>query len=476
MSGPAVSSGGASPARPRPPLRVAIATVGTRGDVQPYVALALALRRRGHSVVVATEARMEAFVRGFGGGLEWRCIEGDSAGLLFQPEAQRALAESNMWRLIALTSAWEKKFDKAVVLRSYEAALAGADVVVGAGLTMTPSMCVAERIGAAWVPMLLGPTLPTSEFPLFLLAGLACGCRCLHKWTYHVAFRALWDQERPLVNKWRAESLRLAPIAGSLGVVGAVKRLAPPVLIACSRLFCGPARRVPGDYPPNALVGGFVFAPTVEESGEAVDPALAAFLARAASDGAPVVYLGFGSMPAADPKRLLKLAADVCALLRCRAVIVAGWSGAADAAAADATGGGGGSGGDGALLVVKAAPHDWLFPRMRCIVHHAGVGTTAAALLAGVPQVPCPFMLDQPHNAKIVVALGAAPSFVPYSVKLRAAELASAMARAMDPAQPFAAAAARCGAEIRAESAGALDRYAALVEGATPQWGRLLDA
>ena len=59
----AASSGGASPAQPRPPLRVAIATVGTRGDVQPYVALALALRRRGHSVVVATEARMEAFVR-----------------------------------------------------------------------------------------------------------------------------------------------------------------------------------------------------------------------------------------------------------------------------------------------------------------------------------------------------------------------------------------------------------------------------
>ena len=254
-----------------------------------------------------------------------------------------------------------------------------------------------------------------------------------------------------------------------MGVVGAVERLAPPVLIACSRLFCGPARRVPGDYPPNALVGGFVFAPTVEESGEAVDPALAAFLERAASDGAPVVYLGFGSMPAADPKRLLTLATDVCALLRCRAVIVAGWSGAADAAAADATGG------DGALLVVKAAPHGWLFPRVRCIVHHAGIGTTAAALLAGVPQVPCPFMLDQPHNAKIAVALGAAPSFVPYSAKLRAAELASAMAKAMDPAQPFAAAAARCGAEIRAESAGARDRYAALVEGATPQWSRLLD-
>ena len=469
----APSLGAAAAAQPRPPLRVAIATVGTRGDVQPYVALALALQRRGHHVVVATEARMEAFVRGFGGGIEWRCIEGDSAGLLFQPEAQKALAESNMWRLIALTTDWDKKFDKASVLRSYEAALAGADVVVGAGLTMTPSMCVAERLGAAWVPMLLGPTMPTGEFPLFLLAGLACGCRCLNKWTYSVAFKALWNQERPLVNKWRAESLRLAPIKEAMGIVGIVERVAPPILIACSRLFCGPARRVPGDYPPNALVSGFVFVPTVEQSGEAIEPALTAFLARAASDGKPVVYLGFGSMPSADPARLQRLAADVCAQLHCRAVIVAGWSRVADASAPAAATAGGAEGDGGALLIVKSAPHDWLFPRVRCIVHHAGVGTTAAALLSGVPQVPCPFMLDQPHNAKIIVGLGAAPCAVPYSATLRSASLASAIGRAMDPTQPFAAAAARIGAEVRAESAGALETYATAVEGAKAQWARI---
>jgi sterol 3beta-glucosyltransferase len=423
------------------------------------VALALALQRRGHRVTFATEARMEGFVRSF--GLDWRCIEGDSAGLLFQPEAQKALAESNMWRLISLTTEWDKKFDKSSVLRSYEAALAGADVVVGAGLTMTPSMCVAERLGAAWVPMLLGPTMPTSEFPLFLLAGLACGCRCLNKWTYDVAFKALWAQERPLVNKWRVDHLRLPPIEGPSGVVGVVARIEPPVLIACSRLLCGPRRAVPGDYTTNVQVSGFVFVPTVEESGEAVEPALVAFLARAAADGVPAVYLGFGSMPSAEPAKLLRLAVDVCALLRVRAVVVAGWSGAEA------------SGGTESVLVVRAAPHDWLLKRVKCIVHHAGVGTTAAALRAGVPQVPCPFMLDQPHNAKLVVSLGAAPAAVPYSATLSAATLAAAMERAMDPARPHVAAAARLGEEVRAESAGASDRLASAVEGATPLWGRL---
>jgi len=283
-----------------------------------------------------------------------------------------------------------------------------------------------------------------------------------------VAFNALWQQEKPLINKWRAESLRLAPIAGSMGIVGVVERIAPPVIIACSKLFCGPAGRVPGDYPSNVLVSGFAFVPTVEESGEAVDPALLSFLERAASDGKAVIYLGFGSMPSAEPARLLKLAADVCAQLHCRAVIVAGWSGADNASAA------GSEDASASLLVVKAAPHDFLFSRVRCIIHHAGIGTTAAALRSGVPQVPTPFMLDQPHNAKTVVALGAAPCAVPYSAKLRAATLADAISKAMDPARPYAAAAARLGTEIRAESADALERYASAVEGATPQWARLL--
>jgi len=445
----------AAPAtEPRQVLHVVIATVGTRGDTQPYVALGLRLQRRGHRVTMATEQRMEGFVRGF--GLEWRRIEGDSAGLLFEPDAQRALAEGSFMRLVALTSAWEKRWKKADVLRSYESALEGADVVVGAGLTMTPSFCVAERLGAAWVPMVLGPTLRTSDFPLMFLKFLACGCRCLNAWTYDVAFKALWDQERPHVNEWRVSSLGLAPMTHRLGIAGEIARggASLPIIVACSPLACGPCRERPADYPHGALVGGFAFVPTVEESGRAIDPALVAFLARAEADKAPVVYLGFGSMPAATPARLIGLAVDVCARLRVRAVVVAGWSGA-DAAAAQ---------GNEALCIVPDAPHDWLFPRVRCIVHHAGIGTTAAALRAGVPQVPAPFMLDQPHNAQLAVDLGAAPAAVPYSAKISAAALAAAIAHAMDPAKPYVAAAARLGERIRAESAGALDAYAELVE------------
>ena len=439
-------------------LHVIIATVGTRGDTQPYVALGLALQKRGHAVTLATEARMEAFVRSF--GLDWRRIEGDSAGLLFEPDAQRALADGSIFRLIRLTSAWEKKLDKAAVLRSYEAALAGADVIVAAGLTMTPCLCLAEHLRVPFIPLLLGPTLRTKAFPLWALSGITLGLRFLNAWTYDVAFKALWAAEKGHVNPWR-QSLSLAPLLTKRGVVDVIDQLQPPILIAASRLCCGPGRAVPEDYPANAHVAGFLFVPTVEEGGEAPDPALEGFLAAAAEEGTDVIYLGFGSMPSAEPVALLRLAADVCGQLRCRAVVVAGWSGA-DAAAAAAS--------HPALLVLPAAPHDWLFPRVKCVVHHAGIGTTAAALRAGVPQVPCPFMLDQPHNARLCVALGAAPAVVPYSSRLRAAALAGAIAAAKDPAQPFAAAAAALAVEVRAESAGTMARFVDVIEAAQPRW------
>jgi UDP:flavonoid glycosyltransferase YjiC (YdhE family) len=71
------------------PARIVVAASGSRGDVQPYCAIALALRARGHHVVVATEQRMKGLVEEF--GLEFRVIEGDPTGLLWEPKAQEAL-------------------------------------------------------------------------------------------------------------------------------------------------------------------------------------------------------------------------------------------------------------------------------------------------------------------------------------------------------------------------------------------------
>jgi sterol 3beta-glucosyltransferase len=388
-------------------------------------------------------------------GLEFTRLHGDSTGLLYEPAAQKALQEGSFLALMRLTAEWDKKFDKAEVLASYQSALAGADVVVSGGLCMTQSWCVAEANRQAWVAMILGPTLPTSEFPIWPLKALACGCRCLNKWTYSLAFKGLWGQEKPFINPWREATLGMPPITNPQGIVGLIEARRPPILIACSNLLCGPQRRVPGDYPPNAVVRGFVFVPPADEG--SIPAALPAFLRDASK---PVIYLGFGSMPAADPAALVRMAVGVCVNAKCKAVVVAGWSQLENdecqtllAAHRED------------LLVVKAVPHDWLFPRVACAVHHCGVGTMAAALRAGVPQVPCPFMLDQPHNAQILVSLGVAPAVVPYNSRLSAATLAAAVAKVLRDGD-YRDAAEHWGRVVREESAHSLERYSELIESA----------
>jgi sterol 3beta-glucosyltransferase len=69
---------------------------------------------------------------------------------------------------------------------------------------------------------------------------------------------------------------------------------------------------------------------------------------------------------------------------------------------------------DDDVLVIGEAPHDWLFPKMAAVVHHAGAGTTAAGLRAGVPTVSVPMITDQPFWASRVTALGAGPKAVSY--------------------------------------------------------------
>lgn len=436
--------------------RITLVSVGSRGDVQPYVALGLALQARGHAVTIATEARLEPLVREF--GLAFAPLVGDSAGVLFEPAAQKALHEGSFLSFMRISAEWEKRWKKEDILASYITALAGAEVVVSGGLSLTPSLCAAERQGAAWMPMILGCTLPTREFPLFLLSFLTLGLSCLNKWTYRLAFDALWGQEKASIAPWRA-SLGLPPMPAG-GAAAAIAALRPPVLLACSSLVCGPRRALPEDYPPECVLGGFAFAPA--PAGAALAPELEAFLSGAEAAGKQVIYFGFGSMPAPNPAALHALALEVCGAVGARGVLLAGWSAALPAAAA-------GDQQAGALFCAASAPHDVLFPRCAALCHHAGIGTCAAALRAGVPQVPCPVMLDQPHNSKLMVALGVAPGVVPFA-SLSAARLGEQLRVVLggpqgDELRQRARAAA---AHVQRESAAGLERMCLAVEGAQP--------
>ncbi|KAH9165996.1 hypothetical protein AeNC1_018415, partial [Aphanomyces euteiches] len=318
---------------------------------------------RGHDVMIATEQRLESLVVDEF-KLPFRRIVGDICSGFFDPEHQRRLRAAKFFEALEIVSNWNSEFDPRAILNSYEAAVREADVVVSGVMSVTETYCLAEKYNVPWIPIFLGTVvLPTSAYPHWIFEDLMpsfLGC-CLNRMTYSIIFRKMWQKQQVYINPWRVEVLKLPPIKESMGLLGKLTdSKSITVYQACSLLLASPTRALPHDYPPGKVdYVGYLF-PSAESA--TVSPTLQAFLS--ASPDVPVIYIGFGSMPTLDPDQLFQLVVDLCRKANCRAVLVSGWSSLADMPSSDL------------VCVESSAPHAWLFPKMKCLIHHCGIGTT----------------------------------------------------------------------------------------------------
>ena len=357
-------------------MRVLLAPHGTRGDVEPMLALAHALAARAHDVAFVVPANFVAWIRAHG-------FRAESNGI--DVEAVLTAADANLqsmrWQLRHLSELTAQLF----------ASLAGysgdADLIVGAGIQLAASS-VAEQRDIPYASAVFCPcAVPSRAAP-----PPAVKTQTLPPWIN----RLLWDLAgpvtalalRPPINRGRAQlGLRpldnpLAQIAGDRILVAADRDLAP----------------LPADAPARAVATDAWVAQTTEPP---LDARLASFLSR----DPPPVYVGFGSMVAA---RAGALARDAVAAVRAvgRAVIVgSGWADLARHLEPDDE-----------VLVARALPHAIVFPRVAAVIHHGGAGTTTAAAAAGVPQVVLPHILDQFYWARRVAQLGIGPRGLPVQI------------------------------------------------------------
>ncbi|REJ05111.1 glycosyltransferase [Microbacterium bovistercoris] len=363
-------------------MRALISTFGTRGDVEPYLALAERLRAEGHDPVLCAPEPYRA--------------DAEAAGVGFEPGATRMheLVREQMTTVIKPTDAVRTMRRMTDAMREslddqWRAAQRTEPEVVISHPKALAGPHIAERLGVPFVASLPLPFLtPTRAFPIpFLTADLPGP---LNRATYQFnRFTAI--AYGGMINRFRRTELgirRASRLSDYLHRDGEQV----PVLYPFSRHIVPR----PADYPDSAHITGPWFRPEPPVAWTP-PPALRAFL----DDGEPPVYLGFGSMGFRTDAAARGLAVQQAARAAgVRLVVSRGWGGI------DVSD-------DEHVHVIDDAPHAELFPLVAAVVHHGGSGTTAAGLRAGRPTLTCPVLGDQPFWGKRVHLLGAGPEPLP---------------------------------------------------------------
>lgn len=404
-----------SPTTTHPEIR--IIAMGTRGDVQPYVALALGLQQAGHNVVVGTTADFKEFAEGY--GLKCIITNSDMKSVAQQGARGRVTIKGKTYRN-AKWAFFQMLLDATLELSE------GADILIYSSAMILTAPHVAEKLKIPAFPAMLQPYMtPTGDFPPVGVPPLPLGAG-YNRFAYKLFEQFVWLFLKGSINTWRRDTLGLPPYAEP-SPFSALQRGHLPTLYG----FSPSVLPKPAEWGDHIHVTGYWFLPS--EAGWQPPTALVEFL----NAGAPPVYIGFGSMASNDPQKTATLIRSAVKAAGVRAVVATGWDVAREART------------DPDIFVLESVPHEWLFPRMAAIVHHGGAGTTGASLRAGVPTIVIPYKSDQPFWGHRVAQLGVGPQPIPRK-KLNADNLASAIRTALND-DPIRQRAKALGERIRAE-------------------------
>ncbi|MFJ9740749.1 glycosyltransferase [Streptomyces sp. NPDC101166] len=397
------------------PRTVVIFAGGSRGDVQPCLALGRALARQGDTVRILASTRYRPLVAE--AGLEFHALPADPAELVESPEGQELL--TGRGNPVAFIRGMDRLL-RPLITPMLEQTAVGAK---GADLVLAPTFAflgvhLGQYLQVPHAVVHFQPSQPTRAFP----HPFAPAARALGGWGNRLSFEAVdagsWLVCRKYVNAWRRDGLGLPELSPPAAFRRARRA---PVLCA----FSPAVVPRPSDWRSNVHVTGYWHH---EQPRWRPPQRLLDFL----SDGPPPVYVGFGSMRTGDPEATDALVRAALRREGLRGVL------AGDPATSEDD-----------MLVVGDTPHDWLFPRTAAVVHHGGAGTTASALRAGRPSLACPFFGDQAYWAARVRDLGAGPAPLP-ARDLTVAALAGRL-RALTRHAPYAEAAGRLGRVLAAE-------------------------
>ncbi|QEC79225.1 glycosyltransferase [Mucilaginibacter ginsenosidivorax] len=358
-------------------MNIGIFTYGTRGDIQPYIALALGLIDKKHQVIIAAPGNFKELVEGY--GLTFHPLYGNAEEMMNSAEGQSVLKTENTIKLM-------KYFFKALhgirgpLRKSCIEGVNQVDFIIANAATLPVTSAIAEKQHKKIaLTYFMPPVVPTAEFPLGDFDFL--DFPWYNKLTYKLAHLFFWKFVKTETNEFRQE-LGLPILKENLiDYIGKQKPL---------DLYCLSPSLIPQpkDWDDNHKITGFLTVPEEKIPGQFRDETPATLNAWLQQGDKPI-YMGFGSNGVGNTEKFIDILNTILNKTNERVLFCTGWSLFKNLPSHKN------------LFVTKYVNHGAVLPKCKAGVFHGGAGTLAAMLRNDLPVIIISFYTDQPTWGKI---------------------------------------------------------------------------
>eukprot|EP00835_Amoeboradix_gromovi_P006061 NODE_651_length_5520_cov_0.396975.p1 type:complete len:880 gc:universal NODE_651_length_5520_cov_0.396975:4567-1928(-) len=357
------------------PMKIVFLTIGSRGDVQPFISLAIRFQKDGHTCTIATHSEYKEWI--ISHGIDFKEVKGDPAQIMKLCINHSIFSIQFIREVFGTFREWLDD----LLLSSYQACI-GCDCIIESGGSLA-GIHISELLQVPYFRGFMMPWTRNTLYPHpFAVPTFKMGGRYNYS-TYVLFDQMLWQIGYYVFDNFRTNVLGLKSKTYT--------NLNAPFLYGFSPVVVPSAP----EWQDVAYVCGYWFLDSIIDYECPVD------LLKFFDTKTPVLYIGFGSIIVDDPAELTNILFEAVKQANCRAVVCKGWSGRDNETVAKEE-----LDYSSHLYIVDSIPHDWLFERVSAVVHHGGSGTTAAGLRSGKPTIIKPFFGDQFFWAQRVVDLG----------------------------------------------------------------------
>lgn len=389
---------------------ITILCSGSRGDFQPYIALAQQLKKQGKAVRITASKNFAAMIKSY--GIDVFPIQADIESLNIDPKIIEAASSSDNPLKMFLTFNKMKKFGQYTTNDYFQACQQSELIIYHPG-------CAIGYFAAQYfnIPCVLAAPFPlnkTNDYLSVILYGRVPKNTFTKKLSYFLLQKMLWMASAQSIKHFWNKQFGNLPQNFKAPFESHLDAQHPAIISGSNFVF-----KRPDDWNPHIHQYGYWF--VEEQNIYTPDKKLKHFL----DQGEKPIYIGFGSITALNKdNHLIELVVETAKKLNKR-VIISGMGQISNL--------------PDHILTITEAPHTWLFEQVSLVCHHGGAGTTASALRAGVAQVIIPFSNDQFAWAQRVYELGVSPRPIPHK-KLSLSGLKNAITEALSTEKQQAAA------------------------------------